>query len=247
LDASLEVTNQNTLRVHDENANVQAQLNACYQETTHLKGQKEAVEQELGAVKHDVLVRETILELINLTDATKQPSLPFENLPLEQVAARLDIGSWADISALSFNATHRATMVCNVLGLARNHEFKELWTAPSDRKSWSRHFGSVPDVQTGRKASVDELKVRLAYYLRIQPPQEVIDRVLGDSLSSVEEGQGGEESGEEEVEAPIPESIGVSSKKRARSSLEEASEEDLLNELRRRKAASSVGEDNTNN
>ena len=49
----------------------------------------------------------------------------------------------------------------------------------------------------------------------------MIDRVLGyldgdgdsDSLSSIEEGQKGEESGGEEVEALIPGSVDVSSKK----------------------------------
>lgn len=249
LEACLGVNNTTWLRLNDQNANLQAQLAACNQENTHLEGQKKKIQHELAAIKDDLLVHQSILEIINLTDEKKQPCLAFQTLPLEQVAARLAISTWDDIDSLSFNATHRATMVCNVLGLVRNVDFISLWTAAS--KDWLRLFGSEPNVQTGRKASPDELKVRLAGYLRILAPRDVIDRVLGalnggdsDSLSSVEEGQEGEESGEEEVEATIPGSVHVSSQKRSRFSLEEASEEDLIEELRRRNAASSVGVDN---
>ena len=99
-----------------------------------------------------------------------------------------------------------ATMVCKELGLPRHAEFISMWTAPSNQEEWLRLFGSEPKVQTGRKVSADELKLRLAGYLRIKPPREVTDRVLdnldGDSssLSSIDEGQ----EGEEKVEAPIP-------------------------------------------
>jgi hypothetical protein len=137
--------------LHNQNDNIQAQLIACYQENTHLKGQKEMVQQELGAIQHDVLVRQTILELINLTNETKQPCLPsFQTLPLKEVAARLAISAWDDIDSLSFNATHCTTMVCNVLVLVRNGECILLWTAPSNRAVWFRLFGSEPKVQTGR-------------------------------------------------------------------------------------------------
>ena len=249
LEASLQANNTTTLNLHDQNSNIQAQLTACYAEGVHLKGQKETVELELADIKNNALVRQSILQLINLTDETQQPRLPFETLPLEEVATRLAVHSWEDVDSLSFNAAHRATVVSNVLGLARNGHFKALWTAPSNPEVWLRLFGSEPKVLIGRKASADELKLRLAGYVSIQPPQEVISRVLGDldgdssdSLSSVEEGEEGEES-DEEIEGPIPRSVDVSSKKRSCSYLEVASEQEIMEELRRRKAASSAGED----
>jgi hypothetical protein len=237
LNASLGCNTATMLKLHEENKNIQARLTACHRENTHLQGQKERVQDDLVAIQDELLVHQSILELINLTDESKQ-ILPFQTLSLTEVAARLGISSWGDIVSLSFNATHRATLVCDVLGLGQNSEFISLWRDPPKPDVWLHLFGSKPVVETGRKTNADEMKVRLAGYLRIDPPDNIVDGVLGNlldddsgSLSSVAEGDEGEESDKEE--GPIPGSVDVSSSRS--SSLKAASEEDLMAELQRRK------------
>jgi hypothetical protein len=106
LEDSLGVNTATTLRLHEQSANIQAQLTACYQQNTHLKGQKETVQQELGAIQDDLLVHQTILDLINLTDETNQPRLPFQTLPLKEVEAPIP-GS-VDVSS---NQRSRSSLV----------------------------------------------------------------------------------------------------------------------------------------
>lgn len=178
------------------------------------------------------------------------------------MATRLHIESWADISALSFNGTHRAISVCNVLGLSRNERFKAVWNETGEVPSeWFRLFGQVPDVRTGRDHGGDAFKVRLAVYLGIQPPQEVMECVLStlaggsDSVATLSDIEEGEESDEEEADEakPIPGNIHVGGKKRSRTSsftLKEVSFEQLQEEMERRKAASASageGEDEDDN
>lgn len=212
----LVANNSTTLDLHEQNENLQARISASYKEKSYLTGQKETLEQDLGTIQEEVEVNQTIFRLIELTDPSKNPRLPFQTIPLPEVAARLGTPTWSHIDKQSFNANHRAIMLCNELGLPGNAAFVALWNAPNNPQLWRRFFGSMPQIRTGRNVSAGELKLRLAGYVGITPPTEEIDLVLedlaadNDSLSGISEGDEedeGEESGNEEGEAPVPKAL----------------------------------------
>ena len=110
-------TNAEVLKLHNQNAILQAQLMKNTKNTHYLKGQKKQMLMNLDEIKNYVIVCKTMLVLFNLLDKTKNPVLPFQNLPLEEILTQLGAKTWEKIFTISFNANHRAILVCSMLGL----------------------------------------------------------------------------------------------------------------------------------